>query len=241
MFSAEPIADSRPSDDHSSSSRPIRPRVEAGPRRSLTTWTMSSTDWPGERLRELADQEARLVLLPDELEREQHQEQQRHERQQRVVGDHRGQVRAAVGEEVDEPRQVRGAAGAEGRRPSHERGPLVLVIRRTIGSASAVVASRRRRARRSDGPRRGTHGPQADLDPGGTSGRRAQRRHARGVDARATPRRPNGSRRGAADLWEAADGRAVDARPPAARRSSRSRRPAAACSRSATTRAWSAP
>ena len=110
MFSAEPIADSSPSDDHSRITRPIRPRVEAGPRRSFTTWTMSDTDWPGERLRELADQEARLGLLPDELQREQQQEQQRHERQQRVVGDHRGQVRAAVAEEVDEPRQVRRAA-----------------------------------------------------------------------------------------------------------------------------------
>ena len=47
MFRAEPIADSSPSDDHSRITRPISPRVEAGPRRSFTTWTMSDTDWPG--------------------------------------------------------------------------------------------------------------------------------------------------------------------------------------------------
>ena len=47
--------------------------------------------------------------------------------------------------------------------------------------------------------------------------------------------------RGAADLWEAAEAARVVARVARRCRSSRWRRPTGACSRSATTRAWSAP
>ena len=55
-----------------------------------------------ERLRQLADEERALVGLVHEAEEREREEEQRHEREQREVGDHRGQVGAAVGEVLTE-------------------------------------------------------------------------------------------------------------------------------------------
>src|SRR4051794_23450436 len=54
----------------------------------------------GERLRELAYEERVLVCLMNEPEQGEREEEQRHEREKREVGDHRGQVGATVGEEL---------------------------------------------------------------------------------------------------------------------------------------------
>ena len=64
-----------------------------------TARRIESTDVSGS-LRQLADEERALVGLVDEAEQREREEEQRHEREQREVGDHRGEVGAAVGEEL---------------------------------------------------------------------------------------------------------------------------------------------
>ena len=54
----------------------------------------------GERVAELGHEVARLVRAAREAEQRERQEEERHEREEREVGDHRREVRAAVGEEL---------------------------------------------------------------------------------------------------------------------------------------------
>ena len=60
-----------------------------------------------ERALQLAHEERVSVRLVGEPEQREREEQQRHEREQREVGDHRREVRAAVGEELARAPQPR--------------------------------------------------------------------------------------------------------------------------------------
>ena len=74
---------------------------------SCTLWTRSMMlvdRRAGKRVLDLLDEEVGLVGASGEAEQREREERQRHEREQREVGDHRGEVRAAVGEEL--PPQV---------------------------------------------------------------------------------------------------------------------------------------
>jgi hypothetical protein len=64
---------------------------------------------------QLRHQVARLVRPPREGEQGDGQEQQRHEREQREVGDHRGEVRPPVGEELGHGRRQRRHGSEYGR------------------------------------------------------------------------------------------------------------------------------
>jgi hypothetical protein len=54
----------------------------------------------GEDLAQVAYEQAALVLAAGQAEQRERAEDDRHEREQREVGDHRRQVRAAIGEEL---------------------------------------------------------------------------------------------------------------------------------------------
>ena len=56
----------------------------------------------GKRLRQLAHEERVLVCLVHEPEQGEREEEQRYEREEREVRDHRGEMRAPVGEELGE-------------------------------------------------------------------------------------------------------------------------------------------
>ena len=67
-----------------------------------TTVTISSIDAPGKALLSSRTKKLDSSARPGEAEQRERQEEQRHEREQREVGDHRREVRAAVGEELGE-------------------------------------------------------------------------------------------------------------------------------------------
>ena len=62
----------------------------------LTVFAIVDSDLSGKIKRELLDDRARLVGVAEEAEHRERDERQRHEREQRVVGDHRRQVRPSV-------------------------------------------------------------------------------------------------------------------------------------------------
>ena len=208
-----------------------------------TSRTMSSIGVLGQGLLDLAHEEARLVRLPREREQREREEDQGHEREEREVRDHRGEVRAAVGEELlDEPPFA----------PAHRRGvwcsapwtaeqalaDLTEIStpgrggRRssTRGRRGRVDARRSRRVVRARRPGRSWR-PRARHGDGSLS----QLEAATGDGsvfvvrdgARASPRRPARSRRSALvfyDLKTALRASAAEAKPkPARRRRRRSR------------------
>ena len=77
-----------------------------------TVWTMLEIELPGNARFSSRHEVARLVGRPASAEQRERQEEQRHEREQREVGDHRREVRAAVGEELA---RAAGAATASAR------------------------------------------------------------------------------------------------------------------------------
>ena len=89
------------SDDQSRNAPPTMPSaVGVRPGSRARRVRIESTDVLGNVLRELADEERALVGLVGEPEQREREEEQRHEREEREVGDHRGEVRSAVGEEL---------------------------------------------------------------------------------------------------------------------------------------------
>ncbi len=102
MFSADSMTLKNPSAAQTSA---IAPKI---PRPAALTWISSTTlDEPvdrrgRERLAQLLDQVARLVGLAEHADQREREEEERHEGERREVGDHRGEVRPAVGEELRE-------------------------------------------------------------------------------------------------------------------------------------------
>src|SRR5581483_10840958 len=106
-----------------------------------------------ERLLQLADEERVGVGLVDEPEQREREEEQRDERQEREVGDHRRQVRAAVGEELAED-----APHARQYARTHGRGPGDRRDDRDLAAGEIGRGGRRRQLggrleRRPGGPR----------------------------------------------------------------------------------------
>ena len=100
MLNADSSALKSESDDQSSATPPTIPSVAA---LSWTRWTsvrMLFERRGRERAAELLHEEVRRVGAVDEAEQREREEDERHEREQREVGDHRGEVGAAVGEEL---------------------------------------------------------------------------------------------------------------------------------------------
>ena len=100
MLNADSSTLKSESDDQRRKTPPTIPRVAA---LSCTRWTserMLSTELLGNARLELLDEEVRRVRAVDEAEQREREEDERHEREQGEVGDHRGEMRAAVGEEL---------------------------------------------------------------------------------------------------------------------------------------------
>ena len=68
----------------------------------MTTRTICEIERRREHVAQLRDEVGGLVGPAEEPEQRQREEDERHEREQREVGDHRRQVRPAVGEELGE-------------------------------------------------------------------------------------------------------------------------------------------
>ena len=154
---------------------------------------IESIDVRRERPLQLPDEEldssAGLVHEPEQRERE---EEQRHEREQREVGDHRGQVRAAVGEELRERLRQRATHGCSMRRSVRMDAAQALADLTEISSQveAASSSSTRRRGAGLDARRRGAR--RAARRAASACSRRRRRaarreaaaRAARGGDAR---------------------------------------------------------
>ena len=93
------------SDNQSRNAPPTIPSVVAFAWIPRTARRIESTDVLGNVFEQLANEERSFVRLVDEPEQRQREEEQRHEREKREVRDHRGQVRAPIGEELahDQP------------------------------------------------------------------------------------------------------------------------------------------
>ena len=111
------------SDDQARKSPPTRPSAAAFCWMARTAVRIESTDVLGKTFDELADEERVLVGLVDEPEQRQCEEEERHEGEEREVGDHRGEVRSAIGEELGDHRpHLRGSMlGSDGREPRDQR------------------------------------------------------------------------------------------------------------------------
>ena len=98
MLKADSSAERKPSDDHSSATPPIRPISAAFDSRLRTKPTRSRALVPGQDVAEVAQQRRRSPRAPMGLDERGGQEDERGQREQRVVGEHRGEMRAAGAE-----------------------------------------------------------------------------------------------------------------------------------------------
>ena len=100
MLSADSSALKSESDDQS---RPTPPMIPSAAALFCTWWTrlmMLFERRPGERVLQLLDEEVGRLGAVGEAEEREREEDERDEREQREVRDHRGEVGAAVGEEL---------------------------------------------------------------------------------------------------------------------------------------------
>ena len=141
---------------------------------SSTVSTMLVDGAARERALELRDEEARLVRPSGEAEQRERQEEERDEREQREVGDHRREMRAAVGEELRERIAPPGMA---------EYGRL------RVGGREVLASPLMRR-------RTGARRPDRDLVPDRGRRRLRPRRHGRSPRRWRTTRAATARRRG---------------------------------------------